>query len=42
MKLDNLLVDGFCGGGGTSEGARWALGRDMDIAINHDPDARFA
>jgi len=31
-----LIVDSFAGGGGTSEGIRAALGRDPDIAINHD------
>lgn len=39
MKLDNLLVDGFAGGGGASTGIELALGRQVDIAINHDPDA---
>jgi DNA (cytosine-5)-methyltransferase 1 len=39
MKLDNLLVDGFAGGGGASTGTEMALGRQVDIAINHDPDA---
>jgi DNA (cytosine-5)-methyltransferase 1 len=39
MKLDNLLVDGFAGGGGASTGIEMALGRQVDIAINHDPDA---
>ncbi|MDR3488763.1 MAG: DNA cytosine methyltransferase [Bradyrhizobium sp.] len=31
-----LVVDSFAGGGGTSEGIRQAIGRDPDIAINHD------
>ena len=31
-----LIVDSFAGGGGTSEGIRQAVGRDPDIAINHD------
>ena len=31
-----LVVDSFAGGGGTSEGIRLAIGRDPDIAINHD------
>jgi len=39
LRQDNLLVDGFCGGGGTSLGGEKALGRPFDIAINHDPDA---
>lgn len=34
-----LIVDLFAGGGGASLGIRMALGRDPDIAINHDPDA---
>ncbi|HEX5437125.1 MAG TPA: DNA cytosine methyltransferase [Gemmatimonadaceae bacterium] len=34
-----LLVDSFAGGGGASEGIRLALGRDPDIAINHDAEA---
>lgn len=39
MRLDNIIVDGFSGGGGASEGIHWELGRQVDIAINHDPDA---
>jgi DNA (cytosine-5)-methyltransferase 1 len=39
MNYDNLLVDGFAGGGGASTGIEIALGRQVDIAINHDPDA---
>jgi len=31
-----LIVDLFAGGGGTSEGIHLAIGRDPDIAINHD------
>lgn len=34
-----LIVDNFAGGGGTSEGLEAALGRPVDIAINHDPEA---
>ena len=34
-----LAVDLFAGGGGTSEGLVRALGRDPDIAINHDREA---
>lgn len=34
-----IIVDLFAGGGGASEGIRMALGRDPDLAINHDPDA---
>lgn len=31
-----LVIDSFAGGGGASEGIRAALGRDPDIAVNHD------
>ncbi len=34
-----LLIDNFCGGGGTSKGIEAAFGRPVDIAINHDPEA---
>jgi DNA (cytosine-5)-methyltransferase 1 len=34
-----LLVDNFAGGGGASCGIESALGRRVDIAINHDPRA---
>lgn len=34
-----LFVDNFAGGGGASEGIKQAIGRDVDIAINHDIDA---
>jgi DNA (cytosine-5)-methyltransferase 1 len=34
-----LLVDSFAGGGGASTGIYLATGRQVDIAINHDPDA---
>lgn len=34
-----IVVDLFAGGGGASEGIRMALGRDPDVAINHDPEA---
>lgn len=37
--MNEIIVDSFAGGGGTSEGIRLALGRDPDIAINHDPMA---
>ena len=37
--LDELIVDNFAGGGGASTGIEQALGRPVDIAINHDPDA---
>lgn len=34
-----IIVDNFAGGGGASTGVALALGRDPDIAINHDPEA---
>lgn len=36
---EGLIVDLFAGGGGASMGIEAALGRDVDIAINHDPVA---
>lgn len=38
MKRE-LFVDNFAGGGGASTGIEVAIGRSVDIAINHDPDA---
>jgi len=35
--VSGLIVDLFAGGGGASEGIRMALGRDPDVAVNHDP-----
>lgn len=37
--MEGLVVDLFAGGGGASEGLAMALGRDPDIAINHDAEA---
>ncbi|MDW5417711.1 DNA cytosine methyltransferase [Iodobacter sp. CM08] len=34
-----LIVDNFSGGGGASTGIEDGLGRCVDIAINHDPEA---
>ncbi len=34
-----IIVDNFAGGGGASTGIEMALGRCVDIAINHDPEA---
>ncbi|WP_110642522.1 DNA cytosine methyltransferase [Salinicola sp. CPA57] len=34
-----LVVDNFAGGGGASEGIEQALGRPVDLAINHDAAA---
>jgi DNA (cytosine-5)-methyltransferase 1 len=42
MPLDlgnELIIDNFAGGGGTSTGLEQAFGRHVDIAINHDPEA---
>ena len=36
---ENLIIDCFAGGGGASVGIEMALGRSVDIAINHDPAA---
>ena len=36
---DGLIVDSFAGGGGASTGLEEALGRHVDIAINHSPEA---
>lgn len=37
--LEEIIVDGFAGGGGWSTGIELATGAPVDIAINHDPDA---
>lgn len=34
-----MVVDNFAGGGGASTGIEAALGRPVDIAINHSPEA---
>jgi len=34
-----IIVDNFAGGGGASTGIEMALGRCVDVAINHDPEA---
>lgn len=36
---EELVVDLFAGGGGASTGIEQAIGRHVDIAINHDPEA---
>lgn len=36
---DEIVVDLFAGGGGASTGIEQAIGRHVDIAINHDPQA---
>lgn len=37
--LDEITVDGFCGGGGWSTGFEIAIGAPVDIGINHDAAA---
>lgn len=37
--MRELIVDNFAGGGGASTGISLAIGRSVDIAINHDPAA---
>ena len=37
--FDEITVDGFCGAGGWSTGFELALGRPVDIGINHDAAA---
>jgi DNA (cytosine-5)-methyltransferase 1 len=39
LASDELIVVGFAGGGGSCTGIEQALGRPVDIAINHDPEA---
>lgn len=34
-----LIIDCFCGGGGATEGIEQALGRPVDIGVNHDKEA---
>ena len=36
---DELVIDLFAGGGGASTGIEQAVGRHVDIAVNHDPEA---
>lgn len=37
--MDDMIIDCFAGGGGASVGIEMALGRHVDIAVNHDPQA---
>jgi len=37
--MRGLIIDNFAGGGGASTGIEAAIGRSVDIAINHDPEA---
>ncbi|HDU5576336.1 TPA: DNA cytosine methyltransferase [Klebsiella aerogenes] len=39
MINSEIIVDNFAGGGGASTGIELAIGRSVDIAINHDPNA---
>lgn len=38
-RFKELVIDNFAGGGGASTGISQAIGRSVDIAINHDPAA---
>ncbi len=38
-RIMGIIVDNFAGGGGASTAMEQALGRHVDIAINHDKDA---
>lgn len=37
LRPGEIVIDFFAGGGGASEALRQALGRDPDVAVNHDP-----
>lgn len=37
--IREIIVDNFAGGGGASTGIEMAIGRSVDVAINHDPQA---
>lgn len=37
--MKEIIVDNFAGGGGASTGIEMAIGRSVDIAINHDMNA---
>ena len=37
--MRDMIIDCFAGGGGASVGIEMALGRPVDIAVNHDPEA---
>jgi DNA (cytosine-5)-methyltransferase 1 len=39
MVMNELIIDGFAGGGGASKGIKRATGRSPHVAINHDDDA---
>jgi len=37
--IDGLVIDSFAGGGGASVGIERAIGRPVDVALNHDAEA---
>lgn len=39
LRRGEIVLDFFAGGGGASEALRQALGRDPDVAVNHDHQA---
>jgi len=39
LAANELVIDYFAGAGGASSGIEEAIGRPIDIAINHDPEA---
>ena len=39
IDIREIIVDNFAGGGGASTGIELAIGRSVDIAVNHDPIA---
>jgi DNA (cytosine-5)-methyltransferase 1 len=39
LRPGELVIDSFAGGGGASTGIEAAIGRPVDIAINHSPQA---
>ena len=39
MSLNEINIDNFAGGGGASTGLAAAIGRPVDHAINHSPNA---
>lgn len=39
FNFGGLVIDNFAGGGGASTGIELGLGRPVDIAVNHDPEA---
>ena len=39
LQPDELVIDNFAGGGGASTGIEAAIGRPIDVAINHDAEA---